>query len=499
MSKRRILTLYHKDLTLFFKGRRKIRQKAEILYFLTLFVISFLLGILYRRVKIQTGAFALTFTFFLYLLMSFIFELKHFIFLDEDRKIIKRLPVLDKEYYTSKSLLILTFGIIFTTIILLGHFVGAYILAHIVIPIHKMAFCLLFNSFFSIAFSMFIYALLLIIFKSSTNGDVVSKVQIALGILFGLIFAFAPNLSPILDAIDRGNLDGHFWFTILPFTQFVKASWHFSIKSILIATLYIIFPLYFAVLLGFDEKEVNMQDNVRSFDRFIFVRDRKKRSIHLLVLTHITRSKITKRTLIAPTVINMVVLFMWIFSKNAQSIVFFGVWTLVFMSVISYLALSISDSYKAFWMLKKAPMIDKDVIANGINAGFLYIVLPYGFFVFLVFLLKGISIAMAPLPILYGLVLCYFFMQLLFIVRPCMLFSRAGFERGISSIKELVVSFILVPTAAGLFNFLYKLESHTFLKIAIGAFLIIDIFLNKIVKYNGGGGGNRTRVRLPGS
>ncbi len=478
MSFKRILTLFYKDITLFFKGRRKIRKKAEILYFISLFVVAFFMAILYRRVKVQTGIFALTFTFFLYILMSFIFELKHFIFFEEDIRIVKRLPVLEKEYYTAKGLLIGLFGIIFTVVAFSGHSIGAYIWARTILPFYRVFFALLLSTFFSMAFAMFIYALLLCIFRGSDSADVVAKIQIALGIFFGLIFAFSPNLAPLLDAIDSGTVSTNVWFRIMPFAIFVDITRHFSVGNIIASALYIVFPLLAAILLGFNENETKKDDKVKELERFLLVKNRKKRGIYALVLTHLARSRITKRTLIAPTVINMVVLFLWSFNKDARSIIFFGVWTLVFMSVIASLGLFISDSYKAAWMLKKAPLLNGDLIAMGLNAGFLYIVIPYGVFILIVFLFKGIPLTNAILPTIYGLVVSYFFMQLLLIVRPSMLFSRAGFERGINSLKELFVSFVLVPMAAGFFNFLYKIHSFCFLKVTIVLFLVLGYLLN---------------------
>ncbi len=481
MSFQRVFILFYKDITLFFKGRRKIRRKAEILYFMVLFVVAFFMAILYRNVKIQTGMFATIFTFFLYLLMSFIFELKHFIFCEEDIKIIKRLPVIEKEYYISKGLMVISFGIIFTLTAYLGHSIGAYVWAKTNILSPRFFIAMMLGSFFSISFSMFVYAILLRIFRTSNSSDVVSKVQIALGIFFGLIFAFSPNLAPLLDAIDSGIVNSKLWFKLLPFTFFVDILRAFTAKVFLISLLYIIAPLLIAIVLGFNESEIKREERVKDVERFLLIRNRKKRGIFSLVLTHLLRSKLTKRTLIAPSIINMIVLILWSFNKDAQSIIFFGVWTLVFMSVILSLALSISDSYKASWMLKKAPMLNGDVIATGLNAGYIYIVVPYGIFVYLIFILKGISFRIAILPIAYGLVMSYFFLQVLFITKPSMPFSRAGFERGVNSLKEILVSFVLVPGAAASFNLVYKMKNFCLLKIIIIAFFLAGYSTNHFI------------------
>lgn len=481
VSSKRIFALLHKDITLFFKGRRKIRKRAEILYFISLFIVSFFLSILYRRVRIETGIFALTFTFFLYLLMSFIFELKHFIFFEEDIKIVKRLPILEREYYLSKGLLVMLFGLIFSIVTLIGHVAGAYFWASRVLPVFSIFVVLLLNTFFSISFSMLIYALLLRVFRNKDTGDIVSRIQIVLGILFGLIFAFSPNLAPLLDAIDSGTMATNLWFKFIPFSLFISLTVNFSLVKLGISLLYIIVPLFCAVLLGFNEGISTQEERLKEVDKFIFVRDRRKRGIYHLVLTHLLRSKITKRTLIAPATINMVVLFFWSFSKEANKIIFFGVWTLIFMSVIVSLGIFISDSYKSSWLLRKIPMFNGAVIANGLNAGFFYVVFPYGIFVFTVFLFKGLPLIFTVLPVLYGLVMSYLFMHILFLIKPTMIFSRAGFERGINSVKELFVSFILVPSSAVFFNFLYSMGKFSLLKVVIVIFLLIGYFLNHFI------------------
>ncbi len=476
MSVKRLYYLFYKDLTLFFLGRRKIRRKAEVLYFIAVFIVSFFMAALYLRMRFKTVLFSLSTIFFLYLLMSFIFDLKHFIFFEEDIKIISRLPVPQNEYYISKGLLIVLFGLLFTFAVTSGNLLGAAFLVNKSIPVFHLFFSLLFNTFFSMAFSMLLYALLLRIFKRSDSRDVVTKVQIALGVVFGLIFAMAPSLAPLLDLIDAGDVYSVWYFKLLPFTWFVNLD--NGILSIVISILYVVMPFVLAVLLGFDEKGYNKEEKVREFSRVPFVKNRKKIAIFSLILTHLLRSKITKRTLISPVIINVVVLLLWSFKMNGLDIVFFGVWTLVFMSVIASLALFISDSYRAFWILQRAPLKNGAIVATAIDAGFLFIIMPYALFVLFVFLLKGISLRLIIISELYGLTASYLFLHILFYVRPSMIFSRAGFERGINSLKELIVSFVLVPLVAGGFNLMYKFHSLCPIKLSILIFLSLGYFIN---------------------
>ena len=476
MSYRRLFCLFYKDITLFFLGRRKIRKKAEVIYFAVVFFISFFMGIFYAKTQFKTMLFLLSFTSFLYLLMSFLFELKHFIFFEEDIKIVKRLPVTMREYYISKGLLIVIFGILFATTITIGNFVGVYFFANKLVSLLHLFFTLLFNTFFSIAFSMFIYAILIRLFRQKDTKDIVAKVQVALGVLFGLIFAMAPSVSTLLRILSTEHIHSVWYLHYLPFTWFVDID--NGIRNIIISALLVIVPLFGALLLGFNEKIENTSTSVKDFSTLPFIKDRKKLAIFSLVLTHIIRSKITKRTLISPVMINVVVIILWSFKLSGLNLTFFGVWTLVFMSVITSLTLFISDSYRASWMLVKSPLKDGEIVATAIDAAFLFIVIPYALFVLFMFMLKGVPFKLAMVAGLYGLSASYIFIHLLFYARPTMIFSRAGYERGVNSWKELVISFIIIPGVAGSFSLAYKFFTLCLIKISIVVFLLIGYFLN---------------------
>lgn len=482
MSEKRIISLFWKDLLLFFRGRKKIRKKVQILYFSFVAIFAFFSAYVYKLINLNAGLFIVNVTFFMYLIISFLFELKNVVFAEEDMKMLSRFPVPKKEYIASKILLLIVFSLIFGLITGLFHLSGILSLNITVHYPTALVISLVFNSFFSMGFALIVYLALLKTLGSQTGKNIIVKLQLSLGAVFGILFSLLPEMEPLISKINSPSFFADPFTFMLPVAWFSRYATKPDINNFTVSLLIIALFFLLALIIGFPKLDINTQKQqakMKDWSKMIPIRSRVKKALHFLIISHLTRSSVSQRTIIAPLLINLVILVIWSFNKSKVDIFSFGVWTTIFLSIIAYLTLHLSESYRAKWILLKSPLPKPKIMLTALNAAFIYMLIPYSGFLIVLFILKGISLSIISISVAYGLSAGFLFLHMLYWSNPKFLFSRPGFERGVNSIKELVVSFIILPSVGLAFNFFWQQEKSLIPKFVI-LFLILDIIATRI-------------------